>query len=215
VTWVDARRLPVLLAAATLVPAAVLAWLGVRVLEQDRALDRQRQRERLEVAAGRVALEIDRRLQDLGAELATGHGIRFHEGSIEPAPGVPLLFQPGDGPVVQPSPPEIAAVEIEEFQRGNLSAAEVAYRRLSTSGGAELRAMALVGLGRVLRAQGQFECAGRAYDELARLQTVIVAGQPAELVARQGRVRTLEASRDSVALRREVNDLARALYAGR
>jgi hypothetical protein len=117
--------------------------------------------------------------------------------------------------VVQPSPPEIAAVEIEEFQQGNLSAAEVAYRRLSTSGGAELRAMALVGLGRVLRAQGQFECAGRAYDELARLQTVIVAGQPAELVARQGRVRTLEASRDSVALRREVNDLARALYAGR
>jgi signal transduction histidine kinase len=215
VTWVDARRLPVLLAAATLVPAAVLAWLGVRVLEQDRALDRQRQRERLEVAAGRVALEIDRRLQDLGAELAAGHGIRFHEGSIENAPGVPLLFQPGDGPVVQPSPPEIAAVEIEEFQRGSLSTAEVAYRRLSTSGGAELRAMALVGLGRVLRAQGQFEPARRAYDELARLQTVIVAGQPAELVARQGRVRTLEASRDTVALRREVDALARALYAGR
>ena len=214
-TWVDARRLPVLLAAATLVPAAVLVWLGVRVLQQDRELDRQRRREHLEVAAGRVALEIDRRLQDLEAELAVGRGMRFHEGGIEAGSGAPILFQPADGPLLPPSPGDIAAVEIEEFQRLNLIGAEAAYRRLSASGDVEVRATALVGLGRVLRAQGRFERARSAYDDLARLGTAIVAGQPADLVARQGRVRTFEASRDSAALRREVDDLARALYAGR
>ena len=214
-TWLNTRRLPVLLAAATLIPAVVLVWLGARLLQQDRELDRQRQRERLEVAAGRVALEIDRRLQDLEAELAAGHGIRLHEGGIEPAADGPILFQPADGPAAQPSPAEIAPIEVEEFQRRNLTGAEAAYRRLSTSGEVDVRAAALVGLGRVLRAQHQFDGARRAYDDLARLGPVIVAGQPADLVARQGRARTFESERDSAALNGEVDELARVLYAGR
>lgn len=123
-TWLNTRRLPVLLAAATLIPAVVLVWLGVRLLQQDRELDRQRQRERLEVAAGRVALEIDRRLQDFEEELVAGHGIRLHEGGIEPAADSPILFQPVDGPTSQSSFSEIAAIEVEEFQRRNLTNAE-------------------------------------------------------------------------------------------
>jgi hypothetical protein len=214
VTWVDARRLPLLLAAATLIPAAVLAWLGVRVLQQDRELDRQRQRERLEVAAGRVALEIDRRLRGLEEQLARRDGLRFHVGGIEPASGSPILFQPIETSILQSSPAAIATIEIDEFQRRNLAGAEAAYRRLSESRDAGVRAMALVGLGRVLRAQGQFDRARRAYDDLARLEAETVAGQPADLVARQGRVRTFEGG-DSAALRREVDDLARVLYAGR
>jgi two-component system, OmpR family, phosphate regulon sensor histidine kinase PhoR len=215
VTWLKTRRLPVLLAAATLVPAVVLVWLAVRLLQQDRELDRQRQRERLEVAAGRVALEIDRRLRDLEAELAAGHGIRLYEGGIEPAADAPVLFQPTDGPAAQPSPAEIAPVEVAEFQRRNLTAAEAAYRRLSMSGNVDVRAAALVGLGRVLRAQRQFDGARRAYDDLARLGPVIVAGQPADLIARQGRARTFESGGDSAALHREIEELARVLYAGR
>ena len=214
-TWLTTRRLPVLLAAATLIPAVVLVWLGVRLLQQDRELDRQRQRERLEVAAGRVALEIDRRLQDLEAELVAGHGIRLHESGIEAAADGPILFQPADGPAAQPSHAEIAPIEVEEFQRRNLPGAEAAYRRLSTSGEVDVRAAALVGLGRVLRAQRQFDGARRAYDDLARLGPVIVAGQPADLVARQGRARTFESGRDSAALNGEVDELARVLYAGR
>jgi two-component system, OmpR family, phosphate regulon sensor histidine kinase PhoR len=215
VTWLNTRRLPVLLAAATLMPAVVLVWLGVRLLQQDRELDRQRQRERLEVAAGRVALEIDRRLQDLEAELVAGHGIRLHESGIEAVADGPILFQPADGPAAQPSPAEIAPIEVEEFQRRNLTGAEAAYRRFSTSGAIDARAAALVGLGRVLRAQRQFDGARRAYDDLARLGPVIVAGQPADLVARQGRARTFESGRDSAALDDEVDELARVLYAGR
>jgi signal transduction histidine kinase len=184
------------------------------VLQQDRELDRQRQRERLEVAAGRVALEIDRRLQDLEEPLPQRDGIRFHAGGVESVPGIPILFQPLDTSIPQPPPSEIAAIEVDEFQRRNLRGAEAEYRRLSVAGGVAVRATALVGLGRVLRAQGRFELARRAYDDLARLGAEIVAGQPAALVARQGRVRTFDDGRDPAALRREVDDLARALYAG-
>lgn len=214
-TWLNTRRLPALLAAATLIPAVVLVWLGVRLLQQDRELDRQRQRERLEVAAGRVALEIDRRLQDLEAELAAGHGIRLLEGGIEPTADGPILFQPVDAPVPQSSPGEIASIEVEEFHRRNLTRAATAYRRLSTSSQVDIRAAALVGLGRVLRAQYQFDGARRAYDELTHLGPVIVAGQPADLVARQGRARTFELAGDSAGLQREVDELARVLYSGR
>ena len=82
------------------------------------------------------------------------------------------------------------------------------------SGNVDVRAAALVGLGRVLRAQRQFDGARRAYDDLARLGSVIVAGQPADLVARQGRARTFESGGDSAALHREIEELARVLYAG-
>ena len=58
------RRLAPLLAAATLLPVTALGWLGVRVLQQDRDIERQRQREHLDVAAGRLALDIERRLQE-------------------------------------------------------------------------------------------------------------------------------------------------------
>ena len=65
------RRIPILLAAATMIPIVVSAWLGVRLLQQDRAIERQRQREHLEVAAGRLALDIGRTLQEI--EDALGH----------------------------------------------------------------------------------------------------------------------------------------------
>ena len=57
-TWAEPRRLPVLLAAATLIPICVLSWLGLRILQQDRDAERQRRRDALSVAAGRLALDI-------------------------------------------------------------------------------------------------------------------------------------------------------------
>jgi hypothetical protein len=193
VTWLHARRLPVLLAAATLIPVSALAWLGVRTLQQDRELDGQRRRERLEVAAARVALEIDRQLQDIEQELAVGEGVRFRADGIESRADMPILFQPVDTATPGPTPSSLAAAEIDEFQRRDLAGAAVAYRRLARSSESEIRAPALVGLGRVLRASGDYAAARGAYDDLARLGPLVVAGQPAELIARQGRVRVAEA----------------------
>jgi hypothetical protein len=66
------RTIPVLLASATLIPIVALGWLGLRVLDQDHALEGQRRRERLDLAAGRLALAIERRLQELEERLARG-----------------------------------------------------------------------------------------------------------------------------------------------
>jgi hypothetical protein len=42
VMQLGARRVPVLLSAATLIPIAALGWFGLRTLQQDRELERQR-----------------------------------------------------------------------------------------------------------------------------------------------------------------------------
>jgi hypothetical protein len=41
-----------LLAAATLLPIGALGWLSARILQQDRAIERQRRAEDLKLAAG-------------------------------------------------------------------------------------------------------------------------------------------------------------------
>src|SRR5262245_19186334 len=101
VAWSRRRSIPLLVAVATLIPVCALLWLGLRVLEQDREADGQRQRERLEAAAARVALEIDRRLAgandcrdirvapiDLGVGRLTAAPKSFSRGFLA-GPGVP------------------------------------------------------------------------------------------------------------------------------
>ncbi len=148
VVWGGRRTIPVLLASATLLPILALGWLGFRVLEQDRALERQRERERLEFAAGRLALGIERRLVEIEAALARGAGLRFAAAGIE---GGAVLYQP-----VAPAPdesvsPVIIASEALEYAGQDLKGAAAAYRRAGESSHPGLQAAALVRLGRVLR----------------------------------------------------------------
>jgi hypothetical protein len=186
----------------------------MRTLQQDRELEAQRQRERLEVAAGRVGLEIERKLQGIEAQLAIGDGVHFLATGIESSANVRVLFQPVITPTATETPASFAGAELEEFQRHNLPAAEAEYRRLAKTSETTVRAAALVGLGRVLRLQKDFEGALAAYADLARLGTVVVAGQPAGLAAHQGRCKTLEAAGDNERFRIEVRGLARALESG-
>ena len=53
-------RLPVWFTVLAGIPLAALGWLGWRLLVQERALEQQRQRERLEDAAGTTAHDLDR-----------------------------------------------------------------------------------------------------------------------------------------------------------
>jgi signal transduction histidine kinase len=208
-----------LLAAATLIPIGVLSWLGFRILQQDRDVERQRRRERLEVAAGRLALDMDRRLQDIEEQLARGSdaksaGVRLLPAGLTSTPDVPLLYQPevsaGEG---VPSS-FLAAAERAEFQRHDLAAAEAAYRQASESRAPVARAAALIGLARVLRQRGDHAAALQAYADLEQLGSLVVGGQPAGLVARQGRCKALEEASDKEALRRAAEELAGALNAG-
>jgi signal transduction histidine kinase len=209
-----ARRLPVLLLAAIVIPLAGLGWLGLRTVQQERELEGQRLRERLEVASARVALEIERRLQVVEEELARGVGVQFRPNGVESSNSLRVLFQPVESPIEMPPVGPLAAAEIEEFQRHNLPAAEAAYRRIALTSADATKVIALAGLARVQRLQKQYERALDAYDELERLGAVPLAGQPAALVARQGRVKTLEAAADQDRLRSEVHNLSRALASG-
>ena len=206
---VHGRAIPLLLAAATLVPIGALVWLGGRILDQEREMERQRRREGLEVEVGRLALEIDRRLGDLEEQATRGSGIRLTDEGPEGA----VLY----------GPREIAAADIAgvfadadalEFQRADLSGAAAAYRRIAQSKEPGVRASALNRLGRVLRKAGDARGALDAYADLARMGAAPVAGQPAGLLAPQARCRVYEQAGDQANLRREAGDLAAALYRG-
>ena len=93
-SWLETRKLPALFAVATLLPIAVLGWLGLRTLQQDRDLERQRRHDRLEVEAGRIALSIEEDLQRLEARLAAGEGVRFVTSGIVVAAEEPLHLSP-------------------------------------------------------------------------------------------------------------------------
>jgi signal transduction histidine kinase len=214
VGWLESRRIPVLFAIATLLPIAALCWLGFRTLEQGRDLERQWRRERLEVAAGRVALDIEKDLQQLEATLGDGDGIRFVPTRIVPPAGDSLLFRP-DVPAVSigTSSQLIAAAQQEERAPREAIAA---YRRIAAMPADPDRGEALVALGALLRRQRQFDEALAAYRELETLAAVPVAGgQPAALVARQGRAKVFLESGDPTRLREEALALAQTIHTGR
>jgi hypothetical protein len=145
------RRLGILLAAATLAPVVALTWLGVHILRQDRELERQRLRERLEVSVGRVAVDIERTLLGVEERLAAGGGIRFLPAELTSADDQHILYQPDGRSFARQAPAgALAQAEREEFGRRDLPAA-TAYRRLAETSDLEVRAASLVGLGRVLR----------------------------------------------------------------
>lgn len=221
-TWTEKRRISALLIAVTCIPIAALGWLGLRILQQDRDIERQRQRERLEVAAGRLALDIGRQLQDIEEQLARGEGIQFGLAGFTTSTVAALLYQPETpaGEAVRSSLTEAEAAEFQdaeaaEFQRHELAAAAAAYRRLAAAPGPGTRAMALVGLGRVLRQRGDRAGALDAYARLEALGATVVAGQPAALVGLQGRAKVLEAAADIAGLQQAAAKVTEALTTGR
>jgi signal transduction histidine kinase len=211
--WFEIRRISVLFAVATLLPIAALSWLGARTLEQDRDLERQRNRERLEVAAGRVAIDIEQDLQRIEAKLDEGDGVRFLSTGVVARPGEPLLFRPDlHSPAVTSSDRLIAAAQDEER---NPAAAIATYQLIARSSSDVERGEALVALGGLLRRQRRFDEARRAYADLEQLgQLSVAGGQPAGLVARQGRAKTFLEAGDRPRLREEAVALAHSLRTG-
>jgi two-component system phosphate regulon sensor histidine kinase PhoR len=208
------RRVVWLLALVTLVPMAVLAWLGLRTLAADRIAERQREAEMLAVAAGRLALEIDGTFRRIEDRLAAGEGIRLSPAGLVVAGGDPLLYTHPSLRLTSPPPPEVARVELAEYRHSDLVGAAEAYRVLARSDDPAVRATALLGLGRVLRRAGDTQSALDAYAELGTTGVQEVAGQPAALVARLARLRVLEMAGRPADLRQEAVAFASQLYAG-
>jgi signal transduction histidine kinase len=207
-----------------LAPAATLVVLGLRLLEQDRALERQRLTELRESAADRAVMSLEQALTATETSLANPKvqdpgedalRVVFHSRGIEVAPPGRLLYYP-----VLPErreAPDRLFRQAEEFEFGtrDYQAAIVRCRELSFSSDPAIRAGALLRLARNLRKAGQRQAALDVCDQLGRMQSGTLGGIPADLVARRARCSLLEELGRSEDLRREAAAFDADLRTGR
>ena len=214
---------------------AALAWLGYRLLDQDRALASQRLQEQLENAADLTAAALERKLAELDTALdGPPTDARLPDGTILFVAGQEsfelhgsrrLLFYPESA-----APEDLAAdarhaaatealrtAELLEFQKNDPQAAAALYRNAARTPDLAVRAAALVRLSRSLRKAGRTSEALDAYRELTTLGSTPVSGSalPAELVAREGRCSALAETGNPDELQREAAALLRDLEDGR
>ena len=209
------RRLLVLSLTITFGLTALLAWFAWRATELDRNLVEQRIQERLEAAADGMASTLLSGVADFENQLRTilalGEEQRraaarvladalaedslillFRSRSLEAYPESRLLYSPFLEPQPEQVPPGIfGTAEQLEFRTGELEGAASMLRRLIDTPNRAVRGGALFRLGRVLTKSGDLEGAVAAYDALAGLDSTLVEGLPAALLAGFNRNRVI------------------------
>jgi tetratricopeptide (TPR) repeat protein len=113
--------------------------------------------------------------------------LTFTATNLEMYPSGQLLYAPL--PITAKEIPAtiFAQAEAAEFQQKDYVRAIAALRALARLPDPTIRAGALLRLARNLRKAGQAQAALAAYDELAQLQTTLIEGYPARLLAQYGR----------------------------
>lgn len=209
------------------VPLLALGWLGWRVIEQDRALEIQRQRERLENAASLIARDIEARVtgwEQLLPSAAGGASITMPPNAvfvlIDPngvvaTQGPRLPYYPCVAPPSTRSSGRFTAGDALEFREQNPGAALATYRELAASRDESIRSEALMRIARCLKKLQRPVEALDAYERLATMRGSSIAGWPAELVARRERIALLTAHGEADDVARERRLLTSALVDGR
>jgi signal transduction histidine kinase len=211
-----------------LILGSALGWLGWQFLKQDRALEKQRLQERLELTADQMAAALQQSITDLEQflnftldseikELPDGVVVlNVNKRTVITSPPGRLLFYPVLQNDEEPSSEAFAPGEILEFQHNDSAAAAEFFRKLARSKDPGIRAGALLRLGRNLRKTGRHEDALQTYNELAQLGQIFVdEGLPAEMVALIACITVLEAMGRQEELRKETEVLRTALWSGR
>jgi signal transduction histidine kinase len=226
--WLGAsRRLILSFVLVLLVPATAVVWLGVRLIEQDRALASRQLRERRESAADRLIAGLEQAVSSTERRLdgePIGLPIRpdddavlvtLRPSDIEAYPRDRLLYLP----VIRPGPAEPTAAfeagEALEFRAKDYQGAAAAFRALATSPSTAMRAGALLRLARTLRKTARGDEALRTYADLAHIPDARLSGLPADLVARRARCVLLEELGRTTELGKEAHSLQRDLVAAR
>jgi signal transduction histidine kinase len=216
------RGLVALIAAITVVPLALLTWFGLRLIEQDRELEAQQTRQRVERAADLAVTALDRVVRAWESRLASitptwrepAVAVTFEpERPIRAAPA--LAFWPT--PVALPEAPASAFAEGEalEFRARDFAAAAEVYRRQARSQDPLVRAGATTRLARALTALGRGGEAREILAALANADDIGAHGVPASLVAAYRIARSLEGAGEREALSRVAGELAAGLDRGR
>lgn len=216
------RRLLALIVGVTVVPLGAFLWLGWKLAAQDRAIDTQRRRERLELAAERVVASLERALSGAERALASGQrewpdgavAVRLAQDRVEVTPAGRLAYLP-----VAPLAPEVphepfADAEILEFRTQDRHGAIAGYRRLAASPSRAVRAGALLRLARNLAATGRVDEALTTYAALAQFGDVAETSVPVSLAAAWGRCSILAERRRDRELREEARRLLVRMRAG-
>jgi len=212
-----------LIVGVVVVPLLTLSWLGWRLLEQDRALERQQVQQRVSRGADVVVATLKRAVEESERTLATESEsspddavvVRFHENSIDIVPRRAVAYLPIVPALPEARPNVFAEGEALEMRAGEYAAAAAVFRRLTTSSDRSVRAGALLRLGRTLRKSGRFDEAAAIYAHLSDMDDVAVGGVPASLAAAYARCRLFEEQRRTAALESEAEAFERSLQSGR
>ena len=216
-------RLLAMLGVLAVLPLSALGWLAWRFLEQDRALEGQRIRERLETDASLLARESESAILKWEDQIKASSPslpkesvfLAFNQRGILSRKSTSLPYYPISDTGTEVPPEIFAAAEAQEFREGSLSKAMAIYGGLANNGSNAQRAAALMRLARCLRKQNQMQEALRTYARLAALGGTTVAGVPAEIMATHERIAVWKAVGEEASARREAASLSAMLEAGR
>jgi signal transduction histidine kinase len=225
--WLGAPRgLLILFGTVVALPAATLVFLGVRLLQQDRELARQRRAEVLDQA-------VDRAVRALGDDLAALQKrlsepswsptqsppgsvyVLMARGEVRVAPSSALAYYPVVQTMKEPPPAPFGELDATEFKARDLPKALELSRRLAVSADPLVQAGALLRQARILRKMGRAADALPIYGALAAFTTISINGSPADLVARKTRCLLFKELARADELRQEAAALDRDLDAGR
>ncbi len=187
------------LASITVVVTTALGWGSWRILDQQRAIDEQRSRDRTESAADALAAGIRGRLAEAGERLSGWVSdpsaaapsvdgavvIVARPDGLEINPTGRLPFVP-TGIETAPITTAFTAAEAIEFSGDRPKRAIGVYQRLAAAHEPAARAGALLRLGRLQRKLGDFSGALVTYQQLIALGPVRTDGLPAELAGLDG-----------------------------
>ena len=216
-------RVALLLAVATAVPLAALFWVGWRALEQDRELEEQQIRQRVERSADIVAAALqrtvaisERRLAEARKDWPEGAAAMTIQGeTIQVRPMERVAYLPAAPRLPELPVAPFAAGEAVEFRQRDLDRAATIYRDLAGTTRPDVRAGALLRLARCLRASGKQAEALPVYAQLLNEDGMAFEGVPVSLVARQARCSLMETLHQAEDLRREAGILGSDLQRGR
>ena len=213
----------VLIAAATVVPLVTLMWLGWRLLDQDRMLETRQVQDRVERAADLIVAEIERAISASGRRLVSGNeawpegavALVFERGRVRVYPRDRVAYVPVAHALPEAPAGAFADGERLEFRLNDSAVAIDVFREIVGADNPAVRAGALLRLGRNLSRARRIEEALAAYEELSRMDRVLVSGVPAGLAGRYARLGIFERENRRSDLAREAEQLSAELRASR
>ena len=142
------RGLVTLIVGITVVSLAILSWLGWRLIEQDRMLEGEQAKQRIERAADLVVAALQRALAADEQRLAAGSeqwpdgavAVIFRDGLVRAYPRERLAYFPVVQPLREAPAAAFSEGEEAEFRRGDHAAAIGVFREMAKSSDPAVRA---------------------------------------------------------------------------